>query len=671
MNRRERITYVILSLALLLGNCVPVQDEPQYVEATVDFSDEVIIKIKDFQDRQLLDSLLLFLNHENPSYRLAAAEAFASYQDSAALSSLIPLLDDPFEKVRAAAAYSVGQIGSPQAEPALIKAFNQFDSTAQHLISNRNILEAVGKIGSLSSLRALATVATYGTQDTQLVMGQTRGIYQFGLRNMVVPEGTARMVQYVSDRNFPTSVRVMAGNYLLRARNIQLDTFIQDLIPLFMNEQHPEIRMALAVALGKAKNEASRNALIGRLKTESDPRVLTNILRALNNFGYREVKQSIFPVLQHKNLDVASLAADFFIRNGIKEDALQYRSLSKQNNPWPVKARLYEASNKHLPNYYTITKTNINNEIETLFRQSKSPMEKAAYLSAWGQDLRNYGAIWENGFRSKNAFIKTSAVQILHQISAAPAFKSVFRGNRRSTTEKITSYFIQAIEGGDVGAMAIAAGALRDENSNLGDEPKKYIERLKESLNQLQIPKDIETYNELLETIGYLEGSPVVRRQNGYNHPINWSLVKSSPDTVRAEMITSKGLIELALFMKEAPGTVVNFMQLAREQFYHGKNFHRVVPNFVIQGGCPRGDGYGSLDYSIRSELGPLHFDGQGYIGMASAGKHTEGTQFFITHSPTPHLDGRYTIFGRVTKGMDIVHQIAVGDLIREVNILN
>ena len=125
------------------------------------------------------------------------------------------------------------------------------------------------------------------------------------------------------------------------------------------------------------------------------------------------------------------------------------------------------------------------------------------------------------------------------------------------------------------------------------------------------------------------------------------------------------------MYVNHAPGTVANFIQLARDQYYHNKNFHRVVPNFVIQGGCPRGDGYGSLDYSILSELGPLHYDAEGYIGMASAGNHTEFTQFFITHSPTPHLDGKYTIFGKVKKGMDVVHQIQVGDLIREVNILN
>ena len=118
-----------------------------------------------------------------------------------------------------------------------------------------------------------------------------------------------------------------------------------------------------------------------------------------------------------------------------------------------------------------------------------------------------------------------------------------------------------------------------------------------------------------------------------------------------------------------APGSVLNFINLVDKGFYAGKKFHRVVPNFVIQGGCPRGDGYGSLDYTIRSELPSLSYDEQGYVGMASAGRHTEGTQFFITHSPTLHLDGEYTIFGKVTEGMDVVHNIMVGDSIQQVSV--
>jgi cyclophilin family peptidyl-prolyl cis-trans isomerase len=111
---------------------------------------------------------------------------------------------------------------------------------------------------------------------------------------------------------------------------------------------------------------------------------------------------------------------------------------------------------------------------------------------------------------------------------------------------------------------------------------------------------------------------------------------------------------------------VDNFYSLANSHYYDGKVFHRVVPNFVIQGGCPRGDGFGGEDYSIRSELGPLRYK-EGSLGMASAGKDTEGVQWFITHSPTPHLDGSYSIFGQVIEGMNVVNAIEVGDVIEKI----
>ncbi|WP_202800188.1 peptidylprolyl isomerase [Pontibacter sp. BAB1700] len=114
---------------------------------------------------------------------------------------------------------------------------------------------------------------------------------------------------------------------------------------------------------------------------------------------------------------------------------------------------------------------------------------------------------------------------------------------------------------------------------------------------------------------------------------------------------------------------MANFVELANKQFFDGLYFHRVVPNFVAQGGDKRGDGWGSSDYSIRSEFAPLHYR-EGYVGMASAGKDTESNQWFITHSPTPHLDGRYTIFAKVVEGMDVVHQLEVGDKIRQVNLI-
>lgn len=131
--------------------------------------------------------------------------------------------------------------------------------------------------------------------------------------------------------------------------------------------------------------------------------------------------------------------------------------------------------------------------------------------------------------------------------------------------------------------------------------------------------------------------------------------------TRRAMIRTDYGDIDIELFGDDATQTVANFIKLAQSGFYDGLTFHRVVPNFVIQGGCPRGDGWGDAGYNIRSEFNQYSYD-RGMIGVAHAGKDTGGCQFFITHSPQPHLNGRYTIFGKVTNGMDVVDQMSQGD---------
>ncbi len=136
----------------------------------------------------------------------------------------------------------------------------------------------------------------------------------------------------------------------------------------------------------------------------------------------------------------------------------------------------------------------------------------------------------------------------------------------------------------------------------------------------------------------------------------------------KARIETDKGNIELALFDDEAPNTVANFEKLVNEGFYNGLTFHRVIPNFVIQGGCPKSDGTGGPGYTIKCEINP-HKHGTGALSMAHAGKDTGGSQFFITHSPQPHLDGVHTVFGKVVKGMDVVNQIQASDVMNKVTV--
>ncbi|HYX42710.1 MAG TPA: peptidylprolyl isomerase, partial [Pyrinomonadaceae bacterium] len=137
---------------------------------------------------------------------------------------------------------------------------------------------------------------------------------------------------------------------------------------------------------------------------------------------------------------------------------------------------------------------------------------------------------------------------------------------------------------------------------------------------------------------------------------------------VLAVVTTDKGAFTIELLPDDAPLTVDNFVELARRGYFNNIAFHRVVPNFVIQGGDPRGDGNGGPGYQIRCEINEVAYE-RGTVGMALSGKDTGGSQWFVTHSPQPHLDGGYTVFGRVTQGMEVVDRIARGDRILSVTV--
>ena len=135
----------------------------------------------------------------------------------------------------------------------------------------------------------------------------------------------------------------------------------------------------------------------------------------------------------------------------------------------------------------------------------------------------------------------------------------------------------------------------------------------------------------------------------------------------RAEIETEKGVMKVLFYEKDAPNTVANFVKLAKEGFYDGLTFHRVIPDFVIQGGCPKGDGTGGPGYTIKCELtGDNQYHDRGVLSMAHAGRDTGGSQFFICHNRrnTAHLDRRHTCFGQVYEGLEVIDAIRQGDKI-------
>ncbi|MHB1156760.1 MAG: peptidylprolyl isomerase [Phycisphaerales bacterium] len=138
-----------------------------------------------------------------------------------------------------------------------------------------------------------------------------------------------------------------------------------------------------------------------------------------------------------------------------------------------------------------------------------------------------------------------------------------------------------------------------------------------------------------------------------------------------ATLNTSRGTIQIELFDEQAPQTVANFEKLAADGFYDGLKFHRVIPDFMIQGGCPKGNGTGGPGYKFPDEPGALKLkhSGPGILSMANSGPNTNGSQFFITHVPCPWLDGKHAVFGKVIEGIDIVNAIQQGDTITQLTV--
>lgn len=673
-----RITCLMapLGFALFVFACVPPESrKPADQRINLDLNDTTVQHLYNLRDMGRTDSLLRYLGSPDATSRYLAALACASIRDSNTVEPLVPLLEDPLEEVSIAAAFALGQIGSPRAEQPLLNAFRQDDSLSQHQRFNAVVLEAVGKCGSLTSLRSIATVSTYYPSDTLLLEGQCRAIYRFGLREMTDVAGTARMVGYVANERIPESARLMAAHYLARTVSVKPDSAQSvQLAAAFVRSTNPNIRMALARALGKSTAQPAFAILSKVIKTEQDWRVKCDLIKSLAAFDYDTVRSLVIPFIQDLNPHVSRTAAEFFVANGQSKDGDYYWHIARDNPEltWPARIALYRASYKWMPSRDQPEKKEyLNYRLRDFFQKSQNPYERAACLAALSEFVWQFRWIYDKGMEDPSPVVKSAAAEAIVSICQRPDFYRLFGENGRGVRRELFYQLRNLVATGDPGIIAAAADGFRADALDFRSiRDTAAFNTLQTAFHNLKLPRDYEAYLALEKAIAFLDGKPLPdTRKPAYNHPIDWKILSGVTAATRVVVQTQKGNITLQFFPAWAPGSVTNFINLAKNGFYNGKAFHRVVPNFVVQSGCPRGDGYGALDYSIRTEIGLAWYDDEGYLGMASAGADTEGTQFFITHSPTPHLDGRYTIFGKVAQGMDVVHQLQVGDIIEKVEV--
>ncbi|MEO8472266.1 MAG: peptidylprolyl isomerase [Chryseolinea sp.] len=600
------------------------------------FADSVYVSIYELQDRRDSERLLKYLDAADDKQRAYAAVAFASVQDSSAVKNLGRLLSgDKDTDVRKAAAFAIGQTRCQLSASILFDA----SGNEKNPLVLAEIVEGYGKVTRRWNLEL-------STLDTIINEGLAWSIYRAGVNGLADSALNEKAIQLLSSPS--RSVRMGAAYYFARSAK-GIDKYEDVITKTALSDASDNVRMAAALALRKISSREVARALNVIMTDDRSSLVRINAVRALGSFPLAVSMPGLLHAVRFGDLNAAIQASETLRSYDTSGMSKEFLPLIKIARNWRVQANLY----------YMALKGSYDNAlqsaIESAYKSSTNPYQKAALLEALSATTSSFEFIRSELFSNSNLVIKTAAATAIVAMNRSKDFH-----NKLKTA--FADVYIKGISTADVGLVSILGGALADPRLDYKKVVKdtSFLYTTKRSLT---LPKDNEALQGLEAVIAYFEGKPVVEPINAFNHPIDWKKVAEIPSSKKAIISTDKGDIVIRFLIDEAPGSVVNFVSLAESKYFDGKNFHRVVPNFVAQGGCNRGDGFGGEDYSIRSEFSPRKYT-TGSIGMASAGKDTEGTQWFITHSPTPHLDGGYTIFATVESGMDVVHKIEIGDKI-------
>lgn len=599
-----------------------------------DLSNPDIQKIIDFQDKRDTKALIPYFVHDSKELRERACLAFASIQDSSALESLYTMLEED-EKTARAAALAVGQVGNSSSVPKLKKVMER----SMNEETRYEFFVALGKCGSIDENYFLASNYNVG-KDAR---GTAWALFYLA-RNKRINEAGIELAIRILQNEKEQAVRLGAAQAIMRN---QLDKPVESILDIFLLEENDEVKMALAGSLTGIDESMIDEDLLRHINSCS-PNCQINFLKSVKGlYSNLLMEYGSDIILNEENINLqieaASYMKDF---PDLNNTFLAKNDLNKIN--WRVRNLLFES-------VLSIENEAIYNLCEAYYEETDNLYEKGQLLGLLGSlpGKKDWLIAEINRFDS---IVPTYGMD---------ALATILENEDDEMRKSNTSFLINNLSAKSNAVITYSAFILRDSvyiSENI-------IEQLKEKQALLSMPLQNEAYIEIGNTINFLSGSEDVKSYAEYNHPIALDSLEYLSTIKGFKVQTTKGVIFMKTNAWEAPGTVLSLAKLVDQGYYNGKLYHRVVPNFVIQTGCPYGDGWGGMNYTIRSEFTQLQYS-TGAVGMASAGKDTESCQWFVSHSPTPHLNGRYTIFAYVTEGMDIVQNIEVGDRIIAMDIV-
>jgi cyclophilin family peptidyl-prolyl cis-trans isomerase/HEAT repeat protein len=690
--------FIFLSLIIFTISAVAGETQKQSGGA---IPPEIHIRIIQLEDERNLngDELIGLLKHQTPAVRLRAALAIGRIGDKRGTEPLIEALrKEEDSAARAMAAFALGEIEDAAAANALLEVAN---SSKESLVAQARAVEALGKIAghqanaeklgqatldaiNQSLVKRLPVVEAALAADQKLLSSLTIAALM-RVRNPASVEPLAGQL-----KSNDAEIRAQAANALARLRR-PIEGAVSALIAS-LSDGDADVRANAARALGASKDARAVEPLIKLLGDKND-RVQVSVVRALAALNDRRAVEPLAAVgekLLASRGSYSSAPRAIVPPYGTLLEICAVLGAIKDERALPLLRRARVMGEPEVEvaiagfgekEFFAELKNTLPPGAENNWRR----------VAAFAQGVAETGTP-----RAREVVLKLLDPSFLDSFSAQ-ALPDILRAAAKLKVENLSLILRERLSHPDVIVRSTVASLLADlpEDKNLA----VLIEALAQAKNdpandaRLAILTAISKHKkpEAAEAVksAFSDQDHLVRRhavdllkqmgegdfsgrigvvQTGRDKSFYQRVAARLDRKVAATVLTSKGQIRIELFPQDAPITVDSFITLARRDFFNGVSFHRVVSNFVIQGGDPRGDGEGGPGYQLRCEVNTRPYT-RGAVGMALSGKDTGGSQFFITHSPQPHLDGGYTVFGQVVDGMEVVDRIARGDVIFGVEI--
>jgi cyclophilin family peptidyl-prolyl cis-trans isomerase/HEAT repeat protein len=623
--------------------------------------------------------LLVLLGDPEARVRRRVALALGRVGLLEAVEPLVKVLDDEEPEVRQMAAFALGLIGSPTARPALLRALSGTDATLQSraaealgAIGDRSDAPAIGEMvrrhvasGVLSAVEpdaltsplappveavrlglfALARLAAYEPLAAAVIGADGQPVSRwwpvsYALQRVGDPRAAPALLTLLSTPGRYTASFAVRG--LASAKATQALPTLRQLV----EQPRDAALMIQAIRALAALNDRTALPLMTRIvgDTRTEPAIRLEAMTALAALAEARTSDVLVELVSDAAPAIRGAAMRALARVDPDTFTATLSGLDADRD-WTVRVAQATALGT-LPDGQGFARLSVMGG-DTDMRVVPAVIAALAASKAPGA-----AALIRARLQSPDFMARAAAAQALAQLKATdavPELRAAYTAAGADTTYVARAALLVALVQLDpAGARPLLDAALKD---------KDWAVRVRAA--------------DLLKEQNVIDGvAPAIRPATAgeaVDSPA-WIAVVAPPFSPRAFIETDKGTIEIELAVLDAPVTSRSFVNLARKGFFNNVAIHRVVPDFVVQGGDPRGDGEGGPGYTIRDELNQRPYL-RGTVGMALDWRDTGGSQFFITHSPAPHLDARYTVFGNVVAGMEVVDRLVPWDVIRRVRI--